>query len=55
MIENDLNGKCLEEKTNSIKIDRYLEKISSISFAKVCFTRDLRKIFGFILETSFID
>ncbi len=42
MIENDLNGKCLEEKTNSIdeylnKIDRYLKNISSLSFAKVCF------------------
>jgi uncharacterized protein YlzI (FlbEa/FlbD family) len=42
MIENDLNGKCFEEKNNSIneylnKIDRYLKDISSLNFAKVCF------------------
>ncbi|CAF1281408.1 unnamed protein product [Rotaria sp. Silwood1] len=42
MIDNDLNGKCFEEKKfliheNLNKIDRYLKHISSLTFAKKLF------------------
>ncbi|CAF0770589.1 unnamed protein product [Rotaria sordida] len=42
MIDNDLNGKCFEEKKilineNLNKIDRYLNHISSLNFAKKLF------------------
>jgi uncharacterized protein YlzI (FlbEa/FlbD family) len=40
MIDNDLNGKCVEVKNRSMeedlkKIDRYVKEIPSLSFAKV--------------------
>lgn len=40
MIDNDLNGKCLQERNSSLhenfnKIDRYLKHVPSINYAKV--------------------